>query len=34
MGLKEIKHFISTIIKAEVSEVSVETKKIKIRIKT
>tara|TARA_R110000824_G_scaffold18563_3_gene73342 strand:+ start:9806 stop:9928 length:123 start_codon:yes stop_codon:yes gene_type:complete len=34
MELKEIKKFISTVIKSKVSEVRVETKKLKIKIKT
>ncbi len=34
MELKEIKKFISTVIKSKVSEVKVKTEKFKIKIKT
>ena len=34
MELKEIKKFISTVIKSKVSEVNIETEKFKIKIKT
>jgi|19_taG_2_1085344.scaffolds.fasta_scaffold00102_20 hypothetical protein len=34
MELKEIKKFISTVIRSKVSKVKVETKKFKIKIKT
>ena len=34
MELKEIKNFISTVIKSKVSEVKVKTEKFKIKIKT